>query len=75
MISLIQDNGTCNNKYGLDSGCYTVKVNENLLKFECRNYFNWGTPAKKYNSFYARVNALGSNKRDEFIAYLITQGY
>ena len=74
MFTLIQDNGYNNHEYGLDSGCYTIKVDENTLKFECRNFFKWRTPTKKYNSFYTRVNSLGSHKRDEFIAYLATQG-
>ena len=75
MIKLIQDNGECNNKYGLECGCYTVNVNESLLQFECRNFFNWRTSTKKYNSYAERVNALGSHKRDKFIAYLSTKGY
>ena len=75
MLKLMQDNGNCNSNYGLEPGCYTAKVDENTLKFECRNFFNWRTSTKKYNSFYARVNSLGSHKRNEFIAYLVTQGY
>lgn len=52
-----------------------VDIPKKDIEFVISNVTNWRTPTKKYTTFLERFNALGSTKRDRYIAALMNMGY
>ncbi|MDT0700411.1 hypothetical protein [Staphylococcus chromogenes] len=70
MITLTQDNGSCN---GFE--ILTVEIEEFEIAYLCKRFFGWRTPTKKYKTFKDRLMSQGSRNYDEFINYCFNLGY
>lgn len=71
MIKLSQDNNWSNkkNKRG-------ITIDQKVLEYELKLFFNWRKPTKRFNTFRERFLSLGSTDYDKFINYLIdNKGY
>ena len=63
------DNKTLNGKVPV------IEATRSDIEFEAKRFFNWRGSTKKYNSVFDRVMAQGSSKFDDFVIYMVEQGY
>ena len=69
MVRLRADNKTLNGKVPV------AEAVKSDIESEAKRFFNWRSSTKKYNSIFDRVMAQGSSKFDDFVIYMVEQGY
>ena len=53
----------------------TVKTSRQVIEQEAKKFFNWRGSTKRYDSVFDRVMGQGSSSFDDFVVYMVEQGY
>lgn len=68
-VTLRADNRIVNGKFPV------VEASKSDIESEAKRFFNWRSGTKRYDSIFVRVMAQGSTKFDDFVIYMVEQGY